>query len=182
MHGFLEEGDEYIDAELPLEAFGIRGTADVVYKADGRVIDYKTTRWLNPANLPYGSHELQVNIYAQLLRGMGREVSDLFIQYIDMSGPTKCRTCRLAVRPEKSGKLTCPKCGAEPRNAHLGAYLVNIPPIPIPEMDRLIEERRDALDMANESGIWPDADPCFLCAFCPHREFGDCPEGEKEVL
>ena len=127
MHGLLEEGDEIIDAELPLEAYGVRGTADVVYKADGRVIDYKTTRWLNPSKLPYGSHELQVNIYAQLLRGMGREVSDLFIQYIDMSGPTKCRQCRLPVRPEASGILACPRCGVAPKNAHLGVALMEVP-------------------------------------------------------
>ena len=181
MHGFLEEGDEYIDAELPLEAFGVRGTADVVYKADGRVIDYKTTRWLNPSKLPYGSHELQVNIYAQLLRGMGREVSDLFIQYIDMSGPTKCRSCKLPVRPDENGALACPKCGNEPRNAHLGAYLVEIWPQPLLELSELIMERKGALDIANDSGIWPDAEPGFLCAYCSHWEDGDCPEGEREV-
>ena len=181
MHGFLEEGDEYIDAELPLEAFGVRGTADVVYKADGRVIDYKTTRWLNPAKLPYGSHELQVNIYAQLLRGMGREVTDLFIQYIDMSGPTKCRQCRLPVRPEKSGILTCPRCGTEPRNAHLGAYLVAIHSMPDHEIRTLIEIRRGALDFANEMSSAPDAEPGFLCAYCAHWEYGECPEGEAEV-
>jgi CRISPR/Cas system-associated exonuclease Cas4 (RecB family) len=181
MHGFLEEGDEYIDAELSLEAFGVRGTADVVYKADGRVIDYKTTRWLNPSKLPYGSHELQVNIYAHLLRGMGREVSDLFIQYIDMSGPTKCRSCKLPVRPNEGGVLVCPKCGNEPRNAHLGAYLVEIRPQPLQELNELIVERKGALDMANESDIVPDAEVGFLCAYCSHWETGDCPEGEREV-
>jgi hypothetical protein len=181
MHGFLEEGDEYIDAELPLEAFGVRGTADVVYKADGRVIDYKTTRWLNPSKLPYGSHELQVNIYAHLLRGMGREVSDLFIQYIDMSGPTKCRSCRLPVRPETSGILSCPKCGNSPRNAHLGVALLEVPTLEEDEIRDLVDERKGALDFANQMESAPDAEPGFLCSYCPHWEHGDCPEGEQEV-
>lgn len=181
MHGFLEEGDEYIDAELSLEAFGVRGTADVVYKADGRVIDYKTTRWLNPSKLPYGSHELQVNIYAQLLRGMGREVSDLFIQYIDMSGPTKCRNCRLPVRPDHTGELVCPRCDKQPANAHLGAYLVEIPVMPAHEIRTSIEMRRNDIQVAFDTGIFPDAEPGFLCSYCSHWEEGDCDEGEAEV-
>jgi hypothetical protein len=55
------------DSEMPLSAFGLVGTADVVYK-DGRIIDYKTTRWLTLSRLPYGSHVQQLNIYAALLR------------------------------------------------------------------------------------------------------------------
>lgn len=181
VHGFLEEGDEYIDCELPLEAYGVVGTADVVYKADGRIVDYKTTRWLNPAKLPYGSHQLQVNIYAHLLRGMGRKVSDLFIQYIDMSGPTKCRRCKLPVRPTEGGLLVCPKCETMPRNAHLGAYMVNIPIMHPDEVKELVDERRELLDMAFESGLPPDAEPGFLCAYCSHWEAGDCEEGRMEV-
>lgn len=181
MHGFLEEGDEWIDAELPVEAFGVRGTADVVYKADGRVIDYKTTRWLNPSKLPYGSHELQVNIYAHLLRGMGKSTGDLFIQYIDMSGPTKCRTCKLPVRPEKDGRLTCPRCGTEPRNAHLGAYLIEVNKYDEEEIKELVEERRGALEFAFDMDSKPDAEPGFLCAYCPHWEYGDCEEGKAEL-
>jgi CRISPR/Cas system-associated exonuclease Cas4 (RecB family) len=181
MHGFLEEGDEYIDAELPLEALGVRGTADVVYKADGRVIDYKTTRWLNPTKLPYGSHTLQVNVYAYLLEAMGREVSDLYIQYIDMSGPTKCRRCKLPVRPNDGGVLLCPKCEAQPRNAHLGAYLVPIAKMDAVELTNFVHDRTELINMADESEIPPDAEPGFLCAYCPHWEHGDCPEGEQEV-
>lgn len=181
MHGFLEEGDEFIDAELPLEAYGVRGTADVVYKSNGDIIDYKTTRWLNPAKLPYGSHEAQVNIYAHLLEGMGRRVGNLYIQYIDMSGPTKCRQCKLPVRPEKSGILTCPRCGNEPRNAHLGAYLIEIPKYDEEEIKELVEERRGTLEFAFEMDGKPDAEPGFLCAYCSHWEFGDCEEGKLEV-
>lgn len=42
---------ETFDNELPLSALGLVGTADCVYK-NGRIIDFKTTRWLNPIGCP----------------------------------------------------------------------------------------------------------------------------------
>jgi len=45
----------------------------------------------------------------------------------------------------------------------------------------LIEERRGALDFANEMKSAPDAEPGFLCSYCAHWEHGDCPSGAAEV-
>src|SRR6185295_15008554 len=86
LHQFIEgfESPEFTN-EMPLQALGLVGTADVVYD-NGRVIDFKTTRWMKPAKLPYGSHAMQLNIYAALLRAQGKEVTSLAIQYIDLSG------------------------------------------------------------------------------------------------
>jgi CRISPR/Cas system-associated exonuclease Cas4 (RecB family) len=165
IHGFLEDSDEHMDCELPLEAMGVVGTADVVYK-DGRIVDYKSTRWIYPDKLPYGSHTLQVNIYAHLLRRMGRQVKSLAIQYIDVSGPTKCRACKLA----------CPKCGNQPRGAHLGAVLVPVPMMSEWEIEKFIEDRRNILEMALEAGMPPEAEPSFLCDYCEYQE--ECPAYE----
>ena len=93
-HAMFEQENENYRSELKLEALDVVGRADIIYN-NGTVIDLKTTRWMKTANLPYGSHEIQVNIYAQLMREMGLEVKDLYIQYIDLSGPTKCRKCKL---------------------------------------------------------------------------------------
>ena len=168
VHGILEESDEYADAELALSALGIVGRADRVYK-DGRVVDYKTTRWMYVDKLPYSSHGLQVNIYAHLLRKMGREVNSIAIQYIDLSGPTKCRKCSLPVR-KTNGTLACPKCGNEPKGAHLGAYLVDIPLMDEECLDELIVGRREELQAALDTGLAPMGEPSFLCAYCQHRE------------
>lgn len=168
VHGFLEGSDDHMDCELPLEGLGVQGTADVVYQ-DGRVVDYKTTRWMYPDKLPYGSHALQVNIYAELLRQQGRAVDSLAIQYIDLSGPTKCRRCRQVVVPD-NGYLVCPSCGETPKGAHLGAILVEIPVLSSREIKGLIEERGGMLNMALESQMEPDAEPGYLCAYCPFTD------------
>ena len=83
MHGGLEGSDEYMDAELPFNEDGIVGRADVVYK-DGRLLDLKTTRWLYPSKMPYGSHALQVNMYAYFLKksGGGKPPSDPVPRYV----------------------------------------------------------------------------------------------------
>lgn len=178
IHGFLEDSDEHMDCELPLEAMGVVGTADVVYK-DGRIVDYKSTRWIYPDKLPYGSHTLQVNIYAHLLRKMGRQVKSLAIQYIDVSGPTKCRSCKRVVRMNAEGELACPKCGNQPRGAHLGAVLVPVPLMSEWEIEKFIDDRRGILEMALEAGMLPEAEPSFLCDYCEYQE--ECPAyGEKQ--
>jgi CRISPR/Cas system-associated exonuclease Cas4 (RecB family) len=173
-HGFLEGSDVYLDAELDLDAMGILGRADVVYK-DGRVLDLKTTRWIQVERLPYGSHALQVNIYAHLLRKMGREVKDLWIQYIDLSGPTKCRKCKVPVRPA-GNSYACPKCGNAPYNAHLGAVKLQVPMMEAREIEGIIAARRDILDEALKAGLAPKAEPGFLCAYCGYRDL--CSEAE----
>jgi len=179
-HGLLETEAEVDECEMAVDALGVKGTADRVHWVPGgaRVVDYKTTRWLKPSNLPYGSHELQVNIYAQLLREQGIRVKSAAIQYIDLSGPTKCRKCNLPVIPDENG-LVCPSCGAYPGGAHLGAVLYEVELHNADEIRALIEERRDTLVLALEMESPPEAEPGFLCNYCGHREV--CQEGRRQV-
>ena len=115
----------------------------------------------------YGSHALQVNIYAWMLAARGCEIRTLQIQYIDASGPTKCRKCKVPVR-NMDGVLACPKCLTAPAGAHLGAYLVDIPLMGPEEVLRLIQDRKQNLEAALQMGIAPEAEPGFLCAYCAH--------------
>ncbi len=124
-HQFVETNDEHVQCELPVEWEDLVGTADIVY-TNGRLCDNKTDPLALSSKLPYGSHELQVNIYAFMLRQMGHEVKSLAIQYLDMSGPTKCRSCRVPVEMH-DGAIACPKCGNTPKDAHLGVALVEVP-------------------------------------------------------
>jgi len=166
VHGYIERfPSEHLDQELPLSALGIEGTADVVYK-NGRIVDYKTTRWMNINKLPYGSHAKQVNIYAALLRAQGREVKSAAIQYIDVSGPTKCSTCKGPTKPGEDGVMECTRCGRPLPNAHTGAYLVEIELEPESVIAEWIETRKKILDMALEAGTTPEAEPSFLCDYC----------------
>ena len=160
-HKFVETNDEHVECELPVEWNELVGTADIVYR-DGRIVDNKTTRWLSPSKLPYGSHALQVNIYAFMLRQMGREVRSLAIQYIDMSGPTKCRACRLPVEMV-DGNLVCPRCGSTPKDAHLGVTLVDIPLMTDVDVLDEIHDKIKNLQAAIDLGMPPEASP-FTCA------------------
>ena len=164
IHAAVEGSDDYLDSELPVVWDSLVGKSDIVYK-NGRIVDLKTTRWLMPAKLPYGSHVLQVNIYAIMLRKMGREVSKLQIQYIDASGPTKCRACRLVVRLYQ-GEYRCPSCGKVVKNAHLGAMLVEVPILSDEEVLERISERKENLENAMAMGIAPQREPGYLCSYC----------------
>ena len=170
VHAYAEGSDDWLESELPIVAEGITGKADIVYR-DGRVVDFKTTRWLYPDKLPYGSHALQVNIYAWLLSKMGRKISSLQIQYVDMSGPTKCRKCRVPVRMI-GGELKCPTCLQPVKGAHLGAVLCDIPLMETAEIEQLVTSRRNKLDKAIASGNAPDREPGYLCVYCPH--YAEC--------
>jgi CRISPR/Cas system-associated exonuclease Cas4 (RecB family) len=168
VHAQLEsEGDVFV-SEKELNALGIVGKADVYYLS-GRILDYKTTRWLTPSKLPYGSHEKQVNIYAALLREMGKLVTSAAIQYIDLSGPTKCRKCNRTYIPANGG-LECPVCGASKEDAHLGAMIFEIELQPHEEVVDQIEERRDALLTALETRTEPERERSYLCDYCPFQD------------
>ncbi len=163
-HGVLQFHAEADEAEVPIAALGIEGRMDIYRQ--GRIIDIKTTRWLTPSRLPYGSHALQVNYYAAMLRELGKPVTSAAIQYIDLSGPTKCKTCKATYVPDDTGELHCPKCGTTYHEAHTGAVLVEIPLMPHEEVRQQIIERRDALLKALDDGNAPDKEPSFLCDYC----------------
>jgi len=179
-HGLLEAGasDPEVWTERTLEAEGVEGTIDRYYLATRRLVDYKTTRWLKLANLPYGSHEVQVNIYAYLLRENGQDVDTAEVQYIDLSGPTKCRECKLPVVPVPDG-LACPNCGFYPRGAHKGAVLFEIDLMHPDEIKAFVEQRRDALRLSLDLDDEPDAEPSFLCSYCVFLE--RCPTGQMHL-
>jgi CRISPR/Cas system-associated exonuclease Cas4 (RecB family) len=153
------------DSELPLEALGLVGTADVVYK-NGRIIDFKTTRWLKIQNLPYGSHVQQLNVYAELLRAQGREVTSAAIQYIDMSGPSKCTTCKGPLAPGEDQVMVCQRCGKPAPNAHPGVALVEVQLEPPSVVAEWIKTRLAILQMALETESTPDAEASYLCDYC----------------
>jgi hypothetical protein len=165
-HGMVEGSDTHLDSELSLEWDGIVGRSDIVYK-NGRLVDLKFTRWMYVDKLPYGSHVLQVNVYAWILRKMGRKIDRVQIQYIDASGPTKCRKCKAAVRMV-DGQLVCPKCLTAPKGAHLGAHLIEVPLYSDEQVERDIMERKHNLEAALSMGFAPEPEPGFLCGYCAH--------------
>ena len=170
VHASLEAKDTSVFiSEFPLDAFGIVGTADVYYRS-GRILDTKTTRWLTPSKLPYGSHEMQVNIYAAMLREMGEKVTSAAIQYIDMSGPCKCKACNVYYEPSDFGVPMCPQCGKSVKEAHLGAAIFEIPLQPHDEVVKLIEERRDVLLASLNTGDAPAQEQGFLSNYCAHSK------------
>lgn len=170
-HALFEKNDNFLKSEIEVEGLGIVGRLDVLQRTT--VIDYKTTRWMNPSRLPYGSHGLQVNIYGLLLRKMGHEVDQLAIQYIDMSGPTKCRSCKVSVI-NNNGTYECPKCMKVFPDGHLGALLIDIQLMDDEYLEEYIIERGAILRKGMAEKIVPDAEPSFLCNYCDHRD--KCPE------
>ncbi|MCB2146606.1 MAG: PD-(D/E)XK nuclease family protein [Deltaproteobacteria bacterium] len=168
VHKALEGDDDFLMSEMPIKRGELQGTADIVYK-NGTILDFKTTRWLSPEKLPYGSHELQVNIYAWMLRGMGQPTNELKIQYVDMSGPTKCRKCRVPVR-EVLGEIVCPKCLNAPKGAHLGALTVDVPVMSDDHVENIISPRIKTLIQSIADLTPPDPEPSWLCEYCAHRE------------
>jgi CRISPR/Cas system-associated exonuclease Cas4 (RecB family) len=179
-HSSVEITNDATRSEVPLSYGGVVGTADRVY-ANGRVVDYKTTKYIYLDRLPYGSHSLQINLYAHMLRKMGHKVTSLAIQYIATTGPTTCTGRKgmkhAAMTLERvNGVLMCPHCGSVPRNGHQGVALVEVPMMPEYQIEAVFNERRDALQKALESGEPPEAEPSWLCAYC--RVIDRCSKGE----
>jgi len=169
VHKHLEDNSEAGEAEKTIEAMGLNGTMDL-YK-DGVILDYKSTRWLNPERLPYGSHAQQVNVYAEMMRSLGYPVKRLFVQYIDLSGPTRCKTCKRIFEPDNTGFLSCPRCHREYSGSHLGAELIEIDIYPREETQNYINTRRDALLKSIECCVAPEKEQSFLCeGYCPFNE------------
>jgi hypothetical protein len=130
------------------------------------VVTHNTTRWMKPNNLPYGSHAKQVNIYAAMLRAQGREVKRAFIQYVDLSGPSKCTTCKGPAKPGEDGVMVCTRCTKVLPNAHTGAHLVEIELEPEAMIAEWVQTRKKILEMSLEAGETPESEPSFLCDFC----------------
>ena len=176
MHSIIEdEEDPNVITELPLEYQGVVGTVDAYYPEHKRLVDHKTTRWLKKANLPYGDHEKQVNIYRWLLENNGFEVDRMFLHYIDMSGPSKCRSCKLPLI-EEAGIMVCPVCGKPNRNGHHGTAMLPVPIELMSEIEEFVLTRKEALEKSLEEGIPPQSDAGYLCNYCQFR--GICPDSQ----
>lgn len=157
VHSALDFTDEHVQSEVTIHESGLIGRADAVYK--DTLEDVKTTRWLTPGKLPYGEHATQVNIYNHFL-----QKDYLQIQYIDLSGPTKCKGCRIPLRMI-DGVIQCSSCGYTPKSAHLGAVIYDVPSV---NMQSFIDTRVAQLTLAMSNGTEPEAEPSFLCGYCAH--------------
>lgn len=168
IHHYLEEvaGDE-IEAELPVENNGVVGKIDAF--SNETITDFKTTRWINPRKLPYGNHIDQLNYYKALFENNGKKAHQLHVQYIDMSGPSICRKCRVPLQLT-GGLPTCPKCGKVISKGHLGAVIVNVPIKDKEEVVAEITDKRQALEYALKEKAPPEGEPSWLCNYCPHNE------------
>ena len=75
------------------EGVVVTGHADHVDTETLTLSDYKTSRWIKIANLPYGTHRQQVNVYRWLLAkneiGPSVDIEHLQIVYIDLTGPSR---------------------------------------------------------------------------------------------
>jgi hypothetical protein len=167
MHESMQIITPDVESEVMVKWEQLVGSADIYY-SNGRLLDIKTVRWLRPDRLPYGSHSLQINIYGWMLRKMGKKVEKMQIQYIDMSGPTKCRKCNISVRME-NGRIHCPSCGNTIHNSHLGAMLMEIEPMHDNDIARLVKDRQSALAAALITGMPPEVEPGYLCIYCNHQ-------------
>ena len=157
IHDALNINDEFVESEISFVENGLHGRADNVFK--DTLLDTKTTRWLTPSKLPYGEHENQVNIYNSVFKK-----NKLQIQYIDLSGPTKCKGCRIPLRMI-DGVIQCSSCGYTPKSAHLGAVIYDVPSV---NMQSFIDTRVAQLTLAMSNGTEPEAEPSFLCGYCAH--------------
>jgi CRISPR/Cas system-associated exonuclease Cas4 (RecB family) len=162
----IHKAVENDSGEIPVSECGIIGKIDSIDGED--IIDFKTTRWLDPSKKVSEHYIMQLNVYRYLAKKKGR----LFIQQIDLSGPTKCRVCKMTLQ-KIDREYRCPRCGATNRNAHLGAKMVEIPVIPEDEIKTYIEERVSVLKKSLDSGKEPIPEPGWICGYCPHLI---CPE------
>lgn len=180
-HALIEGSDHQVWAEVPVtmvvKGTPLYGTVDAYYPEQGRIVDYKTTRYINKSKLPYGDHEAQLRIYAVMLRKMGLKVESAAIQYIDLTGPARCRYC-------KTGRLipgleiyTCENCerewSAQDEQIHSGACLYEVSLEGLEHVEDEIQARVSELQACLTSKQEPVGEPGWLCAYCPFKR--ECP-------
>jgi CRISPR/Cas system-associated exonuclease Cas4 (RecB family) len=184
-HHVLEGSDHTIWSEVPVQIqlgqHTLYGTVDVYSPVLKRIVDYKTTRSIKPWGLPYGEHEEQVKIYTIMLRAMGLPVETAAIQYIDLSGPSKCPYCKQGTLAPGGGTFLCRHCGKEFENdkLHNGAalYEVNLDDNELGETTNALESRLGTLDHALSTQEAPTGETGWLCKFCSFS--GICPEASN---
>jgi len=177
VHTHIEDkvfDDEHVWTEMKLDAFGIVGSADL-YLSNGTLIDIKTKRWMKIEHVPSQDHVVQINIYRVMLQNMGYEVNDMYINYIDTSGASRCKVCSSPLTMIM-GTLRCPNCGKkQSTNSHLGAVLVRVEAVPDEKVKSMIMVKRDALLKAIRESTPPDPNVTWLCRFCPFEQCHEHP-------
>lgn len=179
-HAALEKAGSDPDAGLITEQnmtveFGgvpLHGTFDCYMVQSGLLLDYKTTRWIMVNKLPYAKHELQCQIYTLMMRKLGYTVNGAQIQYIDLTGPTKCRKCNLQLLPMDDQFLKCPGCEATKsrEEAHEGYVIFNVDILAVNDnFERWLTERVVNLARSIEMGIAPEGESGPLCNYCDWR-------------
>lgn len=163
--GKFVENDVFFESEVPVDRIGITGRADLV--SDEEIIDVKTTRWMKPTALPYGSHATQVNVYHWMLDQYEKKGDrKLQVQYIDLTGPTRCRKCKSLYNHNGLCRCGIPM----PENAHLGVALVDIPVVDSNELGESLAVRKHILRQAIDNGVPPEAEPGWICSYCPFSQ------------
>ena len=167
IHEYIERLNEGTgQSEKKVDWEGVTGSLDNLH--DGRLIDYKTTKDIYHNLIPYGEHEIQINLYAYMLEQMGEKVDSMAIQYISNKGPTQCSKCRVAMEWTEVG-IACPICGKQINSGHLGVALVEIKRYEKKEMEEVFRHRKSILEHAFENKELPLGEPGWLCKFCQHE-------------
>ncbi len=176
-HSLLEGADHNLWTEVPVlmlvNGEWLYGTVDGYETGLKRVIDYKTTRYLDKTKVPYSEHADQVRIYAIMLRSMGLEVNAAQVQYIDLTGPSKCKSCKGKLIPAQE-MFICQRCGREYGTdaVHTGAHTCDIELGDLDSLQKEIEERIATLATALATNTAPEGEPGWLCDYCPFK--GEC--------
>jgi len=162
-------------AEIPLSATttsGIKVVGRVDLLHNGRIIDWKTKRYLMPSKLPTRENEMQINIYYWLLASNGYEVTGGTLEYLALRGATRCDKCKCLLRETYDG-WECPECHKtwDRDKAHQGLYRADIHLRDLREIAQWIDERAVILQNALSHGVIPPkTDGKWLCNYCSFRE------------
>lgn len=166
IHDFIENKNSWAIAEQELEYEGVKGRTDVLY--DDILVDYKTAKEIVADRLPYGEHELQLNLYAYMLGKLGKSVKRLVLVYISNKGPSECSKCRKPL-VYQLGSPTCPVCERVPNNGHFGVKAIEVPMMNEREVEKIFRDRKMQLEIALSEKRLPAASPDWLCAYCKHE-------------
>jgi len=173
MHAFLEgKADTKAEAEMGVALDGVVGRVDTLNE-DGILVDYKTVKEIYRDKLPYGEHEVQLNMYAYMLRKVGRPVNGIRLVYISRNGPSTCQNYAGKGKCGKEfemalGELSCPVHGAAPASAHMGVVTIDVRMYSDAEMAEVFDVRRQSLQKALSMGAVPPAEPGWQCKWCLH--------------
>ena len=129
----------------------VHGKIDYLNRDHGLLSDWKTSRWIKIANLPYGNHADQINVYRFLAENNDHYSLGSFkllqIVYIDLTGPAK-------------------------NSEHGGVVTYDVPIWSDDKANEFISVRALILQQAYDSGGMPpmvDRDGRWLCNYCPNE-------------